>query len=139
MPGETSYLTVWLPQDEEAGSALLPGAEASLSAKLTARRAEAARTLLTLDHLYLADNYPNFTTLSGRITCAGTLGCEMNVIHLGFYGAGGEFLGAWYFTKNMLLEGSEAKDFVVQMRGLPLPSLSERAESVSAIGFGFSL
>ncbi len=137
MPGETSFLTAWVPQAAESG--LSAGAEASLSVSLTPRRAEAARTLLLLDHLYLADNYPDFTTLSGRITCAGALGCEMNVIHVGFYDAEDTFLGAWYFSKNTLFEGDEAKDFVVQMHELPLASLAERAETVRAIGFGFTL
>ena len=113
--------------------------EVSLSVSLTPRRAEAARTLLLVDRLYLADNYPNFTTLSGRITCAGALCGEMTVIHIGFYEAEGTFLGAWYFTKNTLLEGDESKNFVVQMYGLPLDSLAERANSLSAIGFGFTL
>lgn len=137
MPGETSFLTAWVPQASE--TALSAGMEVSLSVSLTPRRAEAARTLLLVDRLYLADNYPNFTTLSGRITCAGALGCEMNIIHIGFYDAEGTFLGAWYFTKNTLLEGEESKNFVVQMHGLPLDSLAERANSVSAIGFGFTL
>lgn len=137
MPGETSFLTAWVPQASE--TALSAGMEVSLSVSLTPHRAEAARTLLLVDRLYLADNYPNFTTLSGRITCAGALGCEMNIIHIGFYDAEGTFLGAWYFTKNTLLEGEESKNFVVQMHGLPLDSLAERANSVSAIGFGFTL
>lgn len=137
MPGETSYLTAWVPQGEE--SPFAAGAEVSLTVSLTPRRAEAARTLLVVDHLYLADNYPNFTTLSGRITCAGVFGCEMNVVHVGFYDAEENFLGAWYFTRNTLFEGDESKNFVVQMHELPLPALAERAETVRAIGFGFTL
>lgn len=137
LPGETSYLTAWVPQDAQSG--LVAGTEATLAVSLTPRKAEATRTLLTLDHLYLADNYPNFTTLSGRMTCLGALGCEMNIVHVGFYGPEEEFLGAWYFTKNTLFEGDESKDFVVQMHGLPLDSLATRAEQVQAIGFGFML
>lgn len=63
----------------------------------------------------------------------------MNIVHVGFYDAQDTFLGAWYFSKNTLFEGDEAKDFVVQMHELPLGSLAERTETVRAIGFGFTL
>ncbi|MBQ7114292.1 MAG: hypothetical protein IJO10_08655 [Clostridia bacterium] len=137
LPGETSFLTAWLVQDEE--TPFTAETEVSMAATLTARRAETdMRTLLLLDNLYLADNYPAFTTLSGRIRTEGA-SCGMNVIHTGFYDEGGSFLGSWYFTKNTLLESGEAKDFVAQMHGFPIKGLSEKAHEIKAIGFGFTL
>ncbi len=137
LPGETSFLTAWLVQNEE--TPFTAKTEVSMTATLTARRAETdMRTLLLLDHLYLADNYPAFTTLSGQIRTDGA-SCGMNVIHTGFYDESGDFLGSWYFTKNTLLESGEAKDFVVQMHGFPIKGLSEKAHEIKAIGFGFTL
>lgn len=137
LPGETSFLTAWLVQGED--TAFTAETEVTLSADVTVRPAGSdMRTLITLSNLYLADNYPAFTTLSGRIAAEGA-DCSMNVIHTGFYDSEGNFLGSWYFTKNTLLESGVSKDFVVQMRGFPVAMLSEKAEEIKAIGFGFSL
>ncbi|MBE5784210.1 MAG: hypothetical protein E7330_00225 [Clostridiales bacterium] len=136
LPGETSFLSAWLLQEEDSG--FTAETEVTLSASINAVRAASdMRILLSLDNLFLADNYPAFTTLSGRMTADAA--CGMNVIHTGFYDESGDFLGAWYFTKNTLFESGEAKDFVVQMRGFPIDALSEKAAEIEAMGFGFTL
>lgn len=134
LPGETSFEAVWV-----TGKSVTPGEAVTLSASLTATEAAAPRVALEADNLYVADNYPGFSTLSGRLSCASQSGCTMNVVCVGFYDEAGAFLGAWYFTKNAVLEPNESKNFVINMRDFPFSDLGARVAGFKSAAFGFDL
>lgn len=132
LPGETGYIARWL------GETTIPAGEAiTLDASLTAEKRDERGARITVDNLYIADNYPSVTTLSGRLTCQEGRACAANMIFAGFYDENGRFIGAWYFSKNALFEGGDSKNFVVDMNDFPIAKLSEKAADVRGIGFGF--
>lgn len=132
LPGETGYIARWL------GETTIPAGEAiTLNASLTAEKRDERGARITVDNLYIADNYPSVTTLSGRLTCQEGRACAANMIFAGFYDENGRFIGAWYFSKNALFEGGDSKNFVVDMNDFPIAKLSEKAADVRGIGFGF--
>lgn len=132
LPGETGYIARWL------GETTIPAGEAiTLNASLTAEKRDERGARITVDNLYIADNYPSVTTLSGRLTCQEGRACAANMIFAGFYDKSGRFMGAWYFSKNALFEGGDSKNFVVDMNDFPIAKLSEKAADVRGIGFGF--
>lgn len=134
LPGEISFEAVWV-----TGKSVEPGEAVTLSASLTAVEAAVPTVALEANNLYVADNYPDFSTLSGRLSCKSESGCTMNVVYVGFYDEAGAFLGAWYFTKNAVLEPNEAKNFVINMRDFPLGDLGARVASFQSAAFGFDL
>lgn len=132
LPGETGYIARWL------GETTIPAGETiTLNASLTAQKRDERGARITVDNLYIADNYPSVTTLSGRLTCQEGRACAANMIFAGFYDESGRFIGAWYFSKNALFEGGDSKNFVVDMNDFPIAKLSEKAADVRGIGFGF--
>lgn len=132
LPGETGYIARWL------GETTIPAGETiTLDASLTAQKRDERGARITVDNLYIADNYPSVTTLSGRLTCQEGRACAANMIFAGFYDENGRFIGAWYFSKNALFEGGDSKNFVVDMNDFPIAKLSEKAADVRGIGFGF--
>ncbi len=134
LPGETSFVTIWIPRP----SAQI-GESVTLTASLTAVEAAVPLVSLEAGSLYVADNYPGVSTLSGKVSCVSSTGCSMNIIYVGFYDDNGAFLGAWYFSKNAVLETGDAKSFVVDMRDFPLSDLGARAAGFKAAAFGFDL
>ena len=132
LPGETGYIARWL------GETTIPAGEAiTLNASLTAQKRDERGARITVDNLYIADNYPSVTTLSGRLTCQEGRACAANMIFAGFYDENGRIMGAWYFSKYALFEGGDSKNFVVDMNDFPIAKLSEKAADVRGIGFGF--
>lgn len=132
LPGETGYIARWL------GETTIPAGETiTLDAFITAEKRDERGARITVDNLYIADNYPSVTTLSGRLTCQEGRACAANMIFAGFYDENGRFMGAWYFSKNALFEGGDSKNFVVDMNDFPIAKLSEKAADVRGIGFGF--
>lgn len=132
LPGETGYIARWL------GETTIPAGETiTLNASLTAQKRDERGARITVDNLYIADNYPSVTTLSGRLTCQEGRACAANMIFAGFYDKSGRFIGTWYFSKNALFEGGDSKNFVVDMNDFPIAKLSEKAADVRGIGFGF--
>lgn len=132
LPGCISYEAVWLT-GRQAGA----DSEISLRASLTAVEAPAPRVSLEVDNLYTADNYPGFSTLSGRISCSSETGCSANLVYIGFYDASGAFLGAWYFSKNAVIEHGDPKNFVINMQELPIDGLAAKVASYKSAAFGF--
>ncbi len=132
LPGETGYIARWLDE-----TAIPAGEDIILTASLKAEKSEGRGARLTPDRLYIADNYPDVTTLSGRLTCSEGEGCSVNMVFVGFYDKSDKFIGAWYFSKNALFEGGDSKNFVINMSGFPIKNLSEKAETIKGIGFGF--
>lgn len=132
LPGETGYIARWLDE-----TAIPEGEDIALTASLKAEKSESRGARLTPDRLYIADNYPDVTTLSGRLTCSEGDGCSVNMVFVGFYDQSDKFIGAWYFSKNALFEGGDSKNFVINMSGFPIKNLSEKAASIKGIGFGF--
>lgn len=132
LPGETGYIARWL------GETTIPAGETiTLDAFITAEKRDERGARITVDNLYIADNYPSVTTLSGRLTCQEGRACAANMIFAGFYDKSGRFIGAWYFSKNALFEGGDSKNFVAGMNDFPIAKLSEKAADVRGIGFGF--
>ena len=132
LPGERSYLAQWIPE-----SSIEPGAEVTLNAELSAKAHDQRGARIKVDHLFVADNYPSLSTLSGRLTCQTGKRCSTNMIYVGFYDAEDRFIGAWYFSKNALFDGGEQKNFVIDMNGFPIKKLSEKVAGIKGIGFGF--
>ena len=132
-PEGTGYLVYYGPWEGDA----VPEGSVTLSAKLVAKKSQNQRIDMTVSNLYLARNYPGFCTLSGTLSLKGAGECEMNMIYVGFYGASGEFLGAWNFTRNALFSQGESKRFSVQMTSLPIENLETRAVTFKATSYGF--
>ena len=106
-------------------------------AELSAKAHDQRGARIKVDHLFVADNYPSLSTLSGRLTCQTGKRCSTNMIYVGFYDTEDRFIGAWYFSKNALFDGGEQKNFVIDMNGFPIKKLSEKAAGIKGIGFGF--
>lgn len=132
-PGETSFVTLWL-QD----STISAGTDVTLEAKLSCTAAQNTRVNLEVTNLFLADNYPKFTTMSGTVTNAASTECAFFMTYVGFYDENENLLGVWYFTKNVRLEAGSGIDFVTRMEDLPINGLSETAKTMVAGAFGFN-
>ena len=132
-PGETSFVTLWLTD-----STIPAGTEVTLEAKLTCAAAQSTRVNLKVTNLFLADNYPKFTTMSGTVTNAASTECAFFMTYVGFYDESENLLGVWYFTKNVRLEAGGGIDFVTRMEDLPINGLSETAKTMVAGAFGFN-
>lgn len=132
-PGETSFVTLWLTD-----STIPAGTEVTLEAKLTCAAAQNTRVDLKVTNLFLADNYPKFTTMSGTVTNAASTECAFFMTYVGFYDENENLLGVWYFTKNVRLEAGGGIDFVTRMEDLPINGLSETAKTMVAGAFGFN-
>lgn len=134
LPGQTSYVTLWLPYEGQASEA----SDVTMSASLTCERTDKPRIELELDNLYLADNYPGFTTLSGTIRSLSSTECSLNLAFAAFYDESDSLLGVWHFTKNASLAYGDEKNFVVHMTELPIEALAEKTDSVRSAAFGFN-
>jgi hypothetical protein len=134
LPGQSSYVTLWLPYEGETS---LPP-DVTVTASLKCERTETPRIGLELDHLYLADNYPGFTTLSGTIRSLSDTECSLNLAYAAFYDDAGALLGVFYFTKNATLTTGDEKNFVVHMTGLPIEGLAAKTAEVRSAAFGFN-
>ncbi len=132
LPDETGYIARWL-----SDTAIPQGGNVTVEVHLSAECSAASGVRISVDRLYAADNYPAVTTLSGRLTCQDGRGCSANMIFIGFYDEAGEFIGAWYFSKNALFDALGSKNFVVNMNGFPVDNLSQKAANMRGIGFGF--
>lgn len=132
LPGQNSYVTLWLPYEGETAAN-----EVTLSVSLKCERTDKTRIELVLDDLYLADNYPGFTTLSGSVRNISDTECSLNLAYAGFYDETGSLIGVWYFTKNATLSGGDEKNFVVHMTGLP-SGLSLKTAEIRSAAFGFN-
>ncbi len=130
LPGETGFIAWWHPD-----ASLTPGAAAALAVELSCRQAEAARISVRPSSLYLADNYPGFTTMTGSLEADGE--CSLNLIYTGFYDDNGKLLGVWHFTKNAPLDPGESKTFAVHMKELPIEGLAEKTGEIRTYGVGF--
>lgn len=130
-PGETSYVVLWVEN-----SAFSANDNVALSAELTIEVSSSKRIDLNVKDLFLADNYPGFTTLYGKLYSSDSAGCSLNIVYIGFYGSDDTFLGAWYFSKNALLELGDCKSFVEHMRALPIESLASNCIAMKSIAFG---
>lgn len=130
LPGETSFVAFWQADDSLTADSTL-----SLSARLSCNQAETSRITVSPSNIYLADNYPGFTTMTGNISSDGS--CSLNLVYVGFYDEADEFLGVWHFTKNARLEAGETKSFTVHMKELPIAQLAEKTARVRVLGVGF--
>jgi len=129
LPGETSFIAYW-----SADSAPAAG-PAALTATLAVEAAEDDRITVFPKRIFLADNYPGFTTMSGFLAADKT--CSLNLVYTGFYDESGALLGVWHFTKNAALGPEGEKSFAVHMRELPVDGLAERTAEVRTFGVGF--
>lgn len=130
LPGETGFLAWWNPDPS-----LAPGASAALAVELSCCESEGTRISVTPGSLYLADNYPGFTTMTGSLEADGE--CSLNLIYTGFYDENGKLLGVWHFTKNAPLDPGESKTFAVHMKELPIDGLAEKTKEIRTYGVGF--
>lgn len=134
LPGESGFVTLF----HEGISGPIAGEQVSLTASLRAEKAFDERILMRADHIYLADNYPGLTTMTGTLTLTQDAECEMNMVYVGFYDEEDTLLGVWNFTKSARFEGfGDTKNFTVHMRALPIDDLAERTASTKAVAFGF--
>ncbi|MDD4075824.1 MAG: hypothetical protein PHC80_07005 [Eubacteriales bacterium] len=131
-PGAHGYAAGWFPAEEFA-----PGAQLTLTATLSQAASGGAYIPLTVSDLFLADNYPAFTTMTGTLTNETDTDCALNMIHTAFYDENGQFLGVWYFPTNAQLNGMDSVRFATHLRSFPIKQLSEKAVDFSSRAFGF--
>ncbi len=132
-PGESSFVTLWLPN-----SSVSAGSAVTLTAELTCEAAANARTNIEVDNLFLADNYPGFTTMSGSLKNASPEEQSFLMVYVGFYDENGALLGVWYFTKNIRLDAGGGTNFVTRMENLPVNGLSATVKTMKTSAFGFN-
>ena len=130
LPGETGFVAWWNPD-----SSLTPGASAAMTAQLTCAQTDLQRIPVTPRSVFLADNYPGFTTMTGSLESDGE--CSLNLVYTGFYDESGKLLGVWHFTKNAPLDPGESKTFAVHMKELPIEGLGEKTKEIRTYGVGF--
>ena len=134
LPGETGFITLYL----EGIEGVDPGSNVSLSASLKAEKTLSSRVAMEVQDVYLADNYPGFTTMTGTLSLLTDTECGLNMAYVGFYDEKRTLLGVWNFTKSALFEGmGDAKNFTIHMRALPIEGLAEKTASTKATAFGF--
>ncbi len=131
-PGAHGYAAGWFPAD-----GLVPGAQLTLTATLSQTASGGAYIPLTVSDLFLADNYPAFTTMTGTLTNETAQDCALNMLYTAFYDDGGQFLGVWYFPINAQLNGMDSVRFASHLRSFPVKQLSEKAADFSSRAFGF--
>ena len=130
LPGETGFVAWWNPD-----SSLAPGASAAMTAALSCAQTDLQRIPVTPRSIFLADNYPGFTTMTGSLESDGE--CSLNLVYTGFYDESGKLLGVWHFTKNAPLDPGESKTFAVHMKELPIEGLAEKTKEIRTYGVGF--
>lgn len=129
LPGETGFIAWWNPDQS-----LTPGS-AALAVELTCAETDAPRIRVTPKSIFLADNYPGFSTMTGSLESEGE--CSLNLVYTGFYDENGKLLGVWHFTKNAPLDPGESKNFAVHMKELPIENLAEKTAEIRTYGVGF--
>jgi len=136
-PGETATLPCWLTYDKEKNR-LNADSAIRLNATLTLALPEEGRPTHTLtgSRLFLEDNYPNFSTLTGTLHNPTNLDYSIALAYLTFYDEENKLIGTWTFTKNIALAPDADSDFVVHLQALPLPGLSERVARIVMRGIG---
>lgn len=132
-PGESSFVTLWLPNDT-----VTKGTVVTLGADLTCEVAQTKRLNMESANLFLADNYPKFTTLSGTLKNVSRGECSFLMTYVGFYDESENLLGVWYFTKNIRLNPGDSINFVSRMEDLPINGLSKTAKLIKSSAFGFN-
>ena len=130
LPGETSFVTFW-----HKDPSLIPGTPAAMTARLDCARAEGRDVTVYARDVFLSDNYPGFTTMTGVLSSDGE--CSLNLVYTGFYDSSGDLIGVWHFTKNAPLNGRDSKSFSIHMKELPIDGLAEKTSSVKVMGIGF--
>ncbi len=132
-PGQTGYCTLFLPVE-----GLTPGQTPTLTAEVACAKTDEEPLALKVSDAYLVSNYPNFATLSGALENPQTAeeSCSLNMVQAGFYDESGEFLGAWYFSRNAVLAPGVQKPFVVHLKALPIPELADRCKEIKTRAFG---
>ena len=130
LAGETGFVAWWNPD-----SSLTPGASAAMTATLSCAQTDLQRIPVTPRSVFLADNYPGFTTMTGSLESDGE--CSLNLVYTGFYDESGKLLGVWHFTKNAPLDPGESKTFAVHMKELPIEGLGEKTKEIRTYGVGF--
>lgn len=129
LPGETSFVAFW-----HKDASLSPGTTAAMAASLDCAMAEGRGVTVYAKDVFLADNYPGFTTVTGTLSSDGE--CGLNLVYIGFYDSGDNLIGVWHFTKNAPMDGGDSKSFAIHMKELPIEGLAERTASVRVIGVG---
>lgn len=133
MPGGHSYVCTWYPVE----SNFEPGESISLDAALDAQKSSDTRADVLVENLYIADNYPGFSTLSGSLRGVVDTPRRLNVVNVGFYDASGKLLAVWYFTKDAHIAKDDFKTFVVHIKGLPIGDFSKKAAALKAVAFAY--
>lgn len=131
MPGGSSYVCTWY----QSQTAVEPGADIKLEAELTSLKSVDTRVDVLVENLYIADNYPGFSTLSGTLRGVIDTPDRLNVVNLGFYDNSGKLMAVWYFTKNAQIAKDDFKNFVVHIKGLPIENFSQKIASITAVAY----
>ncbi len=131
-PGENGYLAVWIDYNDMDGNTVTLD-----NADLSFNKADASRTLLKVEDVHIAENYPSFATVTGSVSLTeADEDCTLNIIHMGFYDENDALIGVWYFTENVTLHEDTPMRFSSQMRSLPVVDLADNTGRIEAYGFG---
>jgi hypothetical protein len=128
-PGKTMEICSFLPVESDIPADTQP----ALSAELTAQsisESSASQSNVTLENLYLTQNYPSFATLSGTLNNAGQVDYSLFLAYVSFYDAQDQLLATWHFTENLSLPAEESRTFVVHLKSLPLKDLCSQAARI---------
>ena len=132
-PGEKGSLAVW----ENAGGDIKGEVSAEASINCSEASLSAMRPLEVSD-LYIADNYPRFSTVSGTLKNTSDYDYALSVVYISFYDATGDLAAVWHFTKNLAIPAGESRNFVVHMQMLPLKSIAARTVKMVGRGVGIN-
>lgn len=134
-PGARSTVAVWIPYTKSTPS---EGAAFSVSAEVTLTAStDRDKDPLTVENLVLVQNYPGFSTVSGRLqNPTDDRDYSLTLVYLSFYDETGALLGVTHFTKNLAVPATESRDFVTHLRALPIDGLPEKTARIVARGIG---
>ena len=132
-PGQTAHICIWSSYDPK--DAAVDSVTATATVEIAA--AQAGYAGLSLRNLRVIQNYPGFATLSGLIVNDSpelTFGYTVN--YAAFYDQQDTLLGVWYYTKDASIGAHSQRDFVAQMKSLPLPGLAEKCARITGRSIG---
>jgi len=134
-PGAVSTAAGWFGYSGgEPSSPVTAVAEVSLS------RAGGEKNMpLNVDDLLVVQNYPDFATVSGRLTNdSEETDYALTMVYLSFYDANDALLGVQLFTKDLTVKAGDSRYFVYHLRSLPIEGLTENTAKIVARGTGIS-
>ncbi|MBQ9949757.1 MAG: hypothetical protein IJO93_03425 [Clostridia bacterium] len=132
LPGESFYHAMW-----KTYTCMETDTIQVKSVSVTCEKTKDEPFIISADDLYIVQNYPAFSSISGTLHGADE-NVALNQIGVGMYDKSGKLIGVWFFTEPAELAAGKDKHFITHLRSLPIEGLAENTVEMKATGFGFN-